>query len=502
MRFLDFVNEASVSGGSEEGAAERIAKYIGRRLGVEFKYVNCDGYSNADGLFAGFFFCAADDSALRVNWKDSQFYSISYWDSWVNHPDTPSKEILIANISPMDASFVKLMPQIVAAIKSEEAEDAEMYESFITEKAIQYEGETWNSPAEFIKAVAGDWDVDQIQSVLKANGNTYNKQQIQAKVNQVLGVEDKPEKPTKTKTKEPAIKVVPGKPEKVAPPPCVKKAEQQLAKVKYADPETVFEDLDSYTKMVATGYSPAFLITGQGGIGKSYNVTKVLSQYGTKGEDYVIMKGKCTPIKMYKFLYTHYNQICVFDDCDSIFDSKDGINILKGVLDSGENREVSWDNANTVDTFGMTRKEIETALATAVAAGQRNAIPSFFEFEGAVIFISNLTYDDIYKKDRALPTRCLTLDINLRAEDVINRIKTCLPSIKIYKSLVKRGDPTDSKDITDETIKQEVFEFMTSEEYRNFAKESGKELNFRTFIKIYQLRHAELPNWKRLARAC
>jgi len=29
-----------------------------------------------------------------------------------------------------------------------------------------------------------------------------------------------------------------------------------------------------------------------------------------------------------------------------------------------------------------------------------------------------------------------------------------------------------------------------------------KELNFRTYIKIYQLRHAGLEHWKRLAAAC
>ena len=67
------------------------------------------------------------------------------------------------------------------------------------------------------------------------------------------------------------------------------------------------------------------------------------------------MKGRCTPSAMYKFLYNHYNQICVFDDCDSVFGSEDGMNILKGALDSGNPREISWmtKGPDIVDTFGI-----------------------------------------------------------------------------------------------------------------------------------------------------
>ena len=496
MRFIDFINEASVRESNLASASRKVAQFIGRKIGSDFKEINGETYKNADGVFFGILYVSDNNDALRVNWDGKKFYSINYWDDYAGSANQPSKEIKTADIGPNDASFVQLLPEIIRAITTESETSDEMYESFIVEKVIKYEDSEWKSPADFIKDVAADWTIDQIQSVLKQNGNTYNKKQIQAKVDQVLGTESEPEEPKKKGGKKVVVET--GKPEKVAPPECVKKANETLAKTKYSDPDVVFENLNEYTQMVATGYSPALLITGQGGIGKSYNVNQVLAKYGTKGEDYVIMKGKCTPIKMYKFLYTHYNQICVFDDCDSVFDSKDGINILKGVLDSGENREVSWDNANTVDTFGMTRKEIETELATAVAAGVKNPIPSYFEFDGAVIFISNLTYDDIYKKDRALPTRCLTIDINLKAEDVINRIKTCLPSIKIYKALAKNGE---NKDITDEAIKKEVFEFMISDEFKQILGGTEKELNFRSFIKLYMLRHAGLEHWKRLAAA-
>ena len=352
MRFTDFINEASVGESNLASASRKVAQFISRKIGSDFKEITGETYKNADGVFFGILYVSDNNDALRVNWDGKKFYSINYWEDYAGSANQPSKEIKTADIGPNDASFVQLLPEIIRAITTESETSDEMYESFIVEKAIKYEGNEWPSPADFIKDVAADWTVDQIQSVLKQNGNTYNKKQIQAKVDQILGTESEPELPLEPKKKGgKKVVVEPGKPEKVAPPECAKKANETLSKTKYSDPDVVFENLNEYTQMVATGYSPALLITGQGGIGKSYNVNQVLAKYGTKGEDYVIMKGKCTPIKMYKFLYTHYNQICVFDDCDSVFDSKDGINILKGVLDSGENREVSWDNANTIDTF-------------------------------------------------------------------------------------------------------------------------------------------------------
>ena len=112
-----------------------------------------------------------------------------------------------------------------------------------------------------------------------------------------------------------------------------------------ADPLPIFQQMNTYTLMVAQGLNTALLITGQGGVGKSYNVGRILSAYGKKNKDYVIMKGKSSVSAMYKFLYDNYDKIVVFDDCDSVLQNTDGLNILKGVLDSSEVREVSWNTS-------------------------------------------------------------------------------------------------------------------------------------------------------------
>ena len=115
-----------------------------------------------------------------------------------------------------------------------------------------------------------------------------------------------------------------------------------------------------------------------------------------------------------------------------------------------------------------------------------------------MIFISNLSKQAIYKKDRAILSRCTTIDVTLSAQGVISRIKTVLPHIKIYAALKGRGK-NGSRDITDEAIKQEVFEWISSEEFLNHPRVRGRELNFRLFDQVYKYRYGGLEDWKELS---
>lgn len=281
----------------------------------------------------------------------------------------------------------------------------------------------------------------------------------------------------------------------------VETVEEREAKVRslVADPLPVFEQLNTYTLMVAQGLSNALLVTGMGGVGKSYNVNRILSAYGKKGRDYVVMKGKSSISAMYKFLYDNYDKIVVFDDCDSVLEDTDGLNILKGVLDSVEVREVSWNTSGPkmVDTFGCeTHEEIEKALDKFAREHKKlkaDLIPNYFRFMGSCIFISNMSVAAFQRKAAMAPllTRCTTVDIQLSPEEVITKIEAALPGMHIYN--------TKGVDITNEDIKVEVFDYIRSDEFLKDSRIEGKPLSFRCFINAYKFRLAGLPNWKDLS---
>ncbi len=178
---------------------------------------------------------------------------------------------------------------------------------------------------------------------------------------------------------------------------------------KYGDPDTIFDDLRKYTKMVINGTQPSLLVTGMPGLGKSFNIEDEMKKAGLeKNKDWFHIKGKATAAGMYINLFQKNGKILVFDDCDSIFKDENAINVLKGALDSTPVREISWVSAKTIKAPGGA------------------AIPQNFDFTGQVIFISNLPQKKI---DDAIKSRSFVIEIALSPEDMIKYIEELMPDI-------------------------------------------------------------------------
>lgn len=263
------------------------------------------------------------------------------------------------------------------------------------------------------------------------------------------------------------------------------------------DPLPIFRELNNHVMMVGQHLTAALLVTGPGGIGKSYSVQRVLSEFGDEKKDFVIMKGKCTACAMYDFLFRNHDKICVFDDCDSVLCDKEGIAVLKGALDSGKDREISWNTrgVDMVDTFDCdNRKQVVEKLEKwSKRHGGRKGIPTHFQFEGSVIFISNMSRQEIKAKDAALLTRCSVVDISINNNEFLERLNALLPALKIYDA---RG-----KNIAEKKMKKDVFDWISSDDFLNHPKMQGNCLNFRSFIKAYKARYAKIPLWKEMSFA-
>ena len=110
--------------------------------------------------------------------------------------------------------------------------------------------------------------------------------------------------------------------------------------------------------MLANGAQASVVVTGPGGLGKSYTVAQALDANGFKDittlealevgarintrKSYRVIKGYSTPKGLYRLLYENKDGVIVFDDCDSVLKDPVSLNLLKGALDSYSRRIISW----------------------------------------------------------------------------------------------------------------------------------------------------------------
>ena len=200
-----------------------------------------------------------------------------------------------------------------------------------------------------------------------------------------------------------------------------------------------FNFLDQMVTMVAGGSMPSVVITGEGGLGKSYTVMKALEasgltnitdmaafQVGSKilpSKSFTIVKGFSTAKGLYRTLFENNGMTIVFDDCDSVLKDDVARNLLKGALDSYSKRYISW-----------------------MAEIRDVDLPRSFEFTGKVIFVSNMPMNKI---DQAIRTRCMCVDLSMTESQKIERMEVIAQSMEFLPEI-------------DTTVKQKAIAFLKS----------------------------------------
>ena len=238
-----------------------------------------------------------------------------------------------------------------------------------------------------------------------------------------------------------------------------------------------FEILTEMTKAVKSGDVRAMIVSGPPGVGKSFGVEQVLEKdglfdvLGERKPRYEIVKGAMSAIGLYAKLYEYSDakNVLVFDDCDSILMEDLSLNILKGALDSGKKRFISWNTDSRI-----LRSE---------------GIPDRFEFKGAAIFITNIKFAHVRSKKLkdhldALESRCHYMDLEMDTNrEKMLRIKqiTMDGMLDVYDFDVP------------ELARDEILEFIDANQ------EKLRELSLRMVLKIADLRKSFPKNWKAMA---
>lgn len=251
------------------------------------------------------------------------------------------------------------------------------------------------------------------------------------------------------------------------------------------DPNTLFGTMKNLVQLICRKSRNSLVIYGGPGTGKTYTVTETIKREGLKkGVNYFVIKGRITTASLYQTLYLHrQGSLLVFDDTDSVWQDKDAANILKAALDSYDERVISWMSLRTVNVSKMSPDEKEVYMSEVDEALDKDPgdmkikLPSEFDYQGRIIFISNLTYD---KFDSAVLTRCAKIDMSLTDAQMFRRIESILASI---------GDPN----IPLET-KTEILDFIKAQN----ASGELRDPSMRTFIGAEDIYKSGLPNWRDL----
>lgn len=231
-----------------------------------------------------------------------------------------------------------------------------------------------------------------------------------------------------------------------------------------------FSFVEKLVKMVASGTQASAVITGQGGLGKTYTVMKTLDYAGYKdisdlssfeagtavnmSKCYTTVKGYSTAKGMYRTLFENNGGVIVFDDCDAVLKDPVALNILKGALDSYGRRIISW-NADMRD----------------------EDLPRSFTFTGKVIFISNMNAENI---DQAIRSRSMMIDLSMSSEQKIERMET-LAGMEDFMPEFVMAHKLDAIALIKE------------------LKDTAKDISLRTLIQVTKIRSADDDSWKEMA---
>jgi hypothetical protein len=232
-----------------------------------------------------------------------------------------------------------------------------------------------------------------------------------------------------------------------------------------------FDILSLLTKGAIAKNIRAMVVTGAPGVGKTYTVETILEHATTPHE---IVRGSLSAIHLYMLAYQYRTpgSVIVLDDADSIFNDEDALNILKALCDTSSTRKVSY------------MKEAPQL--------RENDIPQSFEFNGAMIFISNLDFQTFVDEGKnkyaqhfeALMSRSLYLDLRLHNRNELG----------VWVEHIAQSGRIFDRENVPKHLRQPILSFLTSH------RDNLRELSIRTLMKLCALSKDNPTRWESIAR--
>ena len=193
---------------------------------------------------------------------------------------------------------------------------------------------------------------------------------------------------------------------------------QQVIELENAE-ETLFSWRDSFNDVGfnfdflanVPDYSPyGMILYGNGGTGKSYEITKRVGKYKNH-----IERGALNTKRLVRILYDYRDyDFIVFDDADSVVTNSNSANILKAACDDTLRNSNNGLAVISVPAKSGELRDIETETYVTDDGVDYEG----FEFGASIIIITNLNSI----KDKALTTRFMPVPIFMTKQEILEKI--------------------------------------------------------------------------------
>lgn len=501
----------AVSKANVDSAMKKIISYIERSLDTQLvRIFDLEQFKNStnSGYGSRYVFLGTTQ-CIRFNWETrgsaGKAAEIDSIDIWSGKSSDPSY-----NVKTSGASLVKVLPSLVKLLRSPKvgvypafsANDS-LSESLLEAKRGDYSAE--GAIKDFLKRIArgdsftrsefiGVYHISNVGIFDAIMRNMVDSFEVEGKrrISMSPDVDPYTLYDEIVKLSDVEFTVTPGGSDETYEPT---KEEEEIEEEAHVSFNDTLEHLESLTIGLAKGSFNALMVCGAGGTGKTQTVEDTLEKLGlSDGSGYFKNTGTASPFGIYEMLYKNRNNIVLFDDSDGALADQDGRNLIKAATDTKKKRKLAWSKKNSKlydpalgvpqikksgknspvnddDEFGDV--DIDDDMED-----KADMIPSYFDFEGRIIFISNLPLNKL-DPDGALRTRAFIISINPTKAELLERMEQIMDSIKL-----EAGHLTHEQ-------RREVLEVIK-------GRSPKKEMSLRTLVRSLNLAASGVSNWRKL----